>query len=77
MSKQFAEDNNIELRIDPNISPIQNLNRSTLNLNQLETIPLNIIVGLKTILLTFKIIEAPTPNILSLNWLIAINPSIN
>jgi hypothetical protein len=67
MSKQFAEDNNIELWIDPNISPIQNLNRNTLNPNQLETVHLNLTVGPKTILLSFKIIEASTPTILGLN----------
>jgi hypothetical protein len=77
MSKQFVEDINIELRIDPNISPIRNLNGNTLNPNQLETVPLNITVSPKTILLSFKIIEAPTPTILGLNWLIAINPTIN
>jgi hypothetical protein len=77
MSKQFAEDNNIQLRIDLNISPIQNLNGSTLNPNQLETVPLNITISPKTILFSFKIFEAPTPSILGLNWLITVNPTIN
>ena len=77
MSKQFAEENNIEVESDPNISPIQNLNDNNLNPNLLQTKPLNITVGPKTVLLSFKIIESPTPTILGLNWLITVNPTIN
>jgi hypothetical protein len=70
MSKQFAADNNIKLRIDPKFSPIQNLNENTLSPNQLKTVPINITDGPITILFSFKIIEAPTPTILGLNWLL-------
>jgi hypothetical protein len=38
---------------------------------------INITISSKTILLSFNIIKAPTYTILGLNWLIAINPTIN
>lgn len=34
MSKEFADENNIQLEADPNIAPIQNLNDNILNPNQ-------------------------------------------
>jgi hypothetical protein len=62
----LLNNNNNELGIDTNISPIQNLNGGTLNPNQLKTIPLNNTVGPKTILYLLKN-YAPTPTILSLS----------
>ncbi|KXN64979.1 hypothetical protein CONCODRAFT_13602 [Conidiobolus coronatus NRRL 28638] len=59
--------NNHGTLTDHTITPIQNLNGSTLNPNQLLTITLNITVRPSTIQLSFKISESLTPTILGQN----------